>query len=133
MGPDGRYPGTPGYAIHVAIECYLSYAHALNIGDGIQWSRLQISWRYAEISYAGHYMFLLRNGRLCEVQFNCAPAQTSYKATKRAKDTIDNNQKSVFQNCGMWEREVGLPYLVDGHKASFRKRSKGRGRAGTTL
>ncbi len=118
MGPDGRYPGTPGDASNVAIEGDLSDAHAFHIGDGIQWSRLQISWRDAEISYAGYGMFLLRHGRLCEVQFTCAPAQASYKATKRAKDAIGDNQKRVFQNCGLWDLDLFLRNLLCDNKTS---------------
>src|SRR5215471_14628966 len=59
MGPDGRYPGTPGDTSNIAIEGDLSDAHSCHIGDGIPWSRLQMSWRDTEIAYAGHGMFLL--------------------------------------------------------------------------
>ena len=68
MGPDGRDPGTPGNASNVAMEGDLSDAHTCHIGDGIAWSRLEKSWRDAEIAYTGHGMVLLRHGRLCEVQ-----------------------------------------------------------------
>jgi hypothetical protein len=43
-----------------------------------------------------------------EVLLHCCVTPRSYKAEKQVEDVRANIQKSVFQNCGMWDHSVSI-------------------------